>query len=42
MSINIPRSPEKRKPKYDAKKPQSAIDKVREETKDKVHKVIRK
>jgi hypothetical protein len=42
MGINTPRGPEKQEPKTDPKKGQSQIDKVKENTKDKVHQILKK
>ena len=42
MSLNTPRSPEKKEPQYDQKKPPTPVEKVVDQTKDKVHKVVNK
>lgn len=42
MKLNTMKSPEKREPQYDAKKKDNAVDKAKENVKQKVHNIINK
>lgn len=41
MSINTPKGPEKKEPKFDKKKPESPVQKVVDETKKKVVNIMK-